>query len=119
MRSRPRPVRSSSEPIVVMRRFSVCLAICVWIAGSAARVDEPTQAVEYLGGVKPLLAKYCTSCTGAEQQKSGLRLDTAAAVLRGGDTGPAVVAGKSDESLLAQALAGAEGVSAMPPKDQP
>ena len=75
--------------------------------------------VDYAADIKPLLAKHCTSCHGAEKQKSGLRLDSAAAATKGGDNGPAIEPGKSAESLLIQAVTGAEGVAAMPPKGQP
>jgi mono/diheme cytochrome c family protein len=81
--------------------------------------SEKTQSVDYVRDVKPILTKYCTACHGVEKQKSGLRLDTAAAALRGGDSGPAVEKGKSGESLLIQALTGVEGVAEMPPKGQP
>ncbi len=81
-----------------------------------ARGDEPVRAVDYLHDVKPILAKHCTACHGSEKQKSGLRLDSASFAKRGGDSGPAVEPGKSAESLLIQAITGAEGVAAMPPK---
>ncbi len=51
-------------------------------------------AVDYAREVKPLLAVRCTSCHGAIRQKAGLRLDTAALIRRGGDSGPAVEPGK-------------------------
>ena len=49
--------------------------------------------------------RECASChsldgRGPEKPKGGLRLTSRAAVLRGGDTGPAAVAGKPDGSLL-------------------
>ena len=47
--------------------------------------------------------------------KGGLRLDSRAAMLQGGDTGPAVVPGEVDESLLILAIRHEEGL-AMPPK---
>ena len=55
---------------------------------------------DYLKEVKPLLAKNCFQCHGLKAQKGGLRVDTAKALLAGGDTGPAIVPGKSGESLL-------------------
>jgi hypothetical protein len=84
--------------------------------GLTARGNEPAKPVDYLRDIKPLLARHCTACHGAEKQKSGLRLDSAALAKRGGDSGPAVEPGKSSESLLIQAITGAEGVAAMPPE---
>jgi mono/diheme cytochrome c family protein len=74
------------------------------------------EPVEYLRDVKPLLMKNCVRCHGPDLQRGGLRLDTAASALKGGEKGPAVVPGKAADSLLVQAVSGAEGVKAMPPK---
>ncbi|HVW03231.1 MAG TPA: PSD1 and planctomycete cytochrome C domain-containing protein, partial [Planctomycetaceae bacterium] len=52
-----------------------------------------------------------------QKQKSGLRLDTAAALKEGGDSGSAIAEGKPAESLLIQAITGTEGVAEMPPKE--
>ncbi len=54
--------------------------------------------------VRPLLARRCFGCHGASRQKGGLRLDSREAVLRGGESGPAVVPGKPGESLLLEAV---------------
>ena len=54
--------------------------------------------------VRPLLVEKCQSCHGAEKAKGGLRLDSRAALLRGGDSGPAAVPGTPGESLLVKAL---------------
>jgi mono/diheme cytochrome c family protein len=82
------------------------------LAGPAAAAEP----VDYVRDVKPVLAKNCYACHGAEKQRSGLRLDTAAALLRGGNAGPAVVPGKGAESLVVKAVTGADGVKAMPLK---
>jgi len=47
--------------------------------------------------VKPILAARCYACHGALKQKGGLRLDTVALMKKGGDTGPAIIVGKSEE----------------------
>jgi hypothetical protein len=73
--------------------------------------------VEYLRDVKPILAQNCYACHGSEKQRAGLRLDTAAAVLHGGNSGPAIVPGKSGDSLLIKAVTGAKDVKIMPPKE--
>ncbi|RMG33405.1 MAG: DUF1553 domain-containing protein [Planctomycetota bacterium] len=54
--------------------------------------------------VRPLLARRCFGCHGPKRQKGGLRLDSRAAALRGGESGPAIVPGKPDESLLIEAV---------------
>lgn len=59
--------------------------------------------------IRPVLIQECYSCHSAKAQgqgdlKGGLSLDTKAALLAGGDSGPAIVPGKPDESLLLEAL---------------
>ena len=64
--------------------------------------------MDYVRDVKPLLSRRCVACHGALKKNAGLRLDTAAHMRTGGDGGPAVVAGKSSESLLIEAVTGGE-----------
>ena len=54
--------------------------------------------------VRPLLAENCYSCHGDRKQKGGLRLDSLQAILKGGESGPAVVPAKPDQSLLVEAI---------------
>jgi mono/diheme cytochrome c family protein/septal ring factor EnvC (AmiA/AmiB activator) len=65
--------------------------------------------------VRTLLVEKCQSCHGPEKPKGGLRVDSRAALLKGGDTGPAIVPGKPNESLLVKAI-GYSGELKMPPK---
>ncbi len=58
--------------------------------------------------VRPLLLRHCTMCHGALKQEGGLRLDTGDLIRQGADSGPVIVPGKSDESLLLAAVTRAE-----------
>ena len=76
--------------------------------------------VNYTREVKPVFTAHCYRCHGASQQKGGLRMDTAASALKGGDNGPGYVAGASARSLLIQALKGThDDISQMPYKKPP
>ena len=75
------------------------------------------EEVDYVTQIKPILAARCYACHSALRKKSGLRLDTAAALIEGGDRGPAVVPGKSAESLLIDMITGESGTR-MPPEDE-
>jgi hypothetical protein len=68
--------------------------------------------------VRPALAANCYSCHSAASGKSkgGLRVDSRAALLRGGDSGPAIVPGAPEKSLLIRVLAHGEDQVKMPPK---
>jgi hypothetical protein len=78
--------------------------------------EEPDpRAVDYARDIKPVLSKHCYACHGALQHKAGLRLDTAALMRKGGDSGPAVLPGQSRESLIVDAVTGRDGWR-MPPE---
>jgi mono/diheme cytochrome c family protein/cytochrome c553 len=72
----------------------------------AAELAPPSpQALEqFEREVRPVLVKNCYECHGPKKEHNGLRLDSRAAVLKGGDSGPAVAPGKPDESLLIGAV---------------
>ena len=56
--------------------------------------------------LEPLLQEHCVECHGAKEPEGGLVLESYADFLKGGESGPIVVAGKSGESLLVKALEG-------------
>jgi hypothetical protein len=95
-------------------------AACLVFAGCAADsepVADPKSAIDYARDIQPILTNSCVKCHGPEKQRNGLRLDTAAGVREGGDSGPPVVPGDSAKSRLYLAITGAEDVVAMPPKE--
>ena len=102
-------------------RASVLLAL-VFFLGSTPRAglaDEPDSraAVDFFEkSVRPVLSESCQKCHGPRKQSSELRLDSREAILKGGSSGPAIVPGKPDESLLVQAVAHSHDELKMPPK---
>jgi hypothetical protein len=72
--------------------------------------------VDFARDIKPMFARNCLSCHGAEKQKGGLRLDRRADALKGGEDGVAIVPGKSAESLLFKLVSGQDKDRPMPPK---
>lgn len=93
--------------------------------GAAAEVDltrippASDRTIEFARDILPLLQENCFSCHGPERQQAGLRLDRRAAALEGGDSGPALVPGKSGESLLIHAVTGARADLALMPRKRP
>ena len=96
---------------------SVLPALLVAIAVPTSGVAE--EPVDYRTQIAPVIAKQCAACHGRDEQESGLRLDSAQATLRGGDRGPAIVAGKSGESIFYLALLGDDDVPRMPLDEPP
>ena len=89
----------------------VKLAGLIVLSMASIPVDAQTRDVNrdaslrfFENRIRPQLAENCYECHGPERQESGLRLDTYAGIIEGGDTGEAVVPGEPDESLLLVAL---------------
>src|SRR5690348_7079391 len=85
------------------------MGLVVTASAAVASGDDSPEAVDYVQDIKPILSRRCYSCHGALKQKNDLRLDTAALAAKGGSGGPAIVPGKSGESLLIDAVTGADG----------
>ena len=97
----------------MMRRF--CLIVCATSAFAAAPSAEQIDFFEKQ--VRPILVERCYECHSAEKKmKGGLALDTREAMLKGGDTGAAVVAGDPEKSLLIEAVRYTNHDLQMPPK---
>jgi mono/diheme cytochrome c family protein len=91
--------------------------LCAWatIAG-AARASDPAAVEFFEKNVRPVLSENCHSCHGPQKQKAGLRLDSAAAVGKGGETGPVITPGNPDASRLIKAVRQTDDDFKMPPK---
>ncbi len=76
--------------------------------------------VDYVRDIEPILTQNCLDCHGPDKQKSELRVDDRASLLRGGDYGlPSIVPGKPEESFLLETVRGDDPDMAMPPKGDP
>ena len=70
--------------------------------------------------IRPVLADKCYKCHSAEAEKikGGLLLDTREGIRQGGDSGPAVVPGEPEKSLLMRRFATPIPTLKMPPKEK-
>jgi mono/diheme cytochrome c family protein len=102
-----------------MNRIIAGLLLVAAFARPASTADRPDPAALkfFEQRVRPVLANRCFECHGPQKQKNGLRLDSLAALLKGGDSGPALKPGKPDESLLLHVLRDGKPVQ-MPPKSR-
>ena len=82
------------------------LLTALFAAGSVWAEEQkftPGQLEFFEKKIRPLFATHCAECHGgAGKLRGGLRLDSREALLKGGDTGPAIVVGQPDESRLIQ-----------------
>src|SRR3954454_4107681 len=97
-----------AAPLQVITVLASCLGLA-WANHAPAQVQQPKaaakQAVEFFESkIRPVFVERCIRCHGPEKQKANLRLDSAAAMLQGGLTGPAVVPVHPEKSLLIEAI---------------
>ena len=75
-----------------------------------------SHKIDFTGEIKPILEKSCANCHGHGRSKGSFRIDNRETFLKGGDSGPVIVTGKSDESLLIELVMGFDPDSVMPKK---
>ncbi len=79
-------------------RLAICCAVCVT---SVALISAPVFEKD----VRPILKAHCFHCHGEDgEKKAGLDVRLARFLLKGGESGPAIVAGKPAESHLLDLL---------------
>jgi hypothetical protein len=95
-------------------------AILAFLGLAAQDLTEQERLDFYEKKIRPVLAERCYTCHSAraEDVKGGLLLDSREAVLRGGQTGPAVVPGDPDRSPLIRAIRYADDDFRMPPRSR-
>jgi hypothetical protein len=115
----------AGKRLAAVIRFLWLVGVCAPLAAASGGDPRPADgaesdpaAVEFFEkSVRPLLASRCQGCHGSAKQKGGLRLDSRAAMLKGGSSGPAVVPGDLTASRLIDAIHYGEAVQ-MPPKSK-
>ena len=96
-----------------LRAAALAAALLLWAQGLPAS-ENPSDFFEER--IRPLLAQNCFTCHTDSPQK-GLRLDSRESILQGGQSGPAVVPGDPEASLLIQAVRRTHPRLKMPPQD--
>jgi len=103
------------------RSAACCVAFAAIVSSAVGPIAQASDDSEtsrvFEERIRPLLVDRCHKCHAGLKSEGGLRLDSAAEITKGGDTGPAVVAGKPDESLLIQAVR-QTGDLKMPPDER-
>ena len=102
--------RYNNPGVPGLSRGSVWPALLLWLAAvhvTGVRAQTP----RFDKDIAPILRDHCVKCHGVETRKGGLDLRTVASITQGGDTGEAIVPGKSGESLVIEQVASGK----MPP----
>jgi hypothetical protein len=108
-----------------MRRSARCLFLLlvtfpIMLLAAPARPAETTpEGIEFFEKkIRPVLVEQCHKCHTGAKPKGKLLLDSRAALLKGGDSGAAIVPGQPDKSLLLKAIRYTSDELRMPPKSR-
>ncbi len=96
--------------------LSAWLGILLVSCSSSLRADDQ---VDYLKQIKPVLRERCFACHGALKQEAGLRLDTAALAIKGGESGAVIKPGDAAASPLLKRVTATDESERMPPEGEP
>ncbi len=100
-------------------RLSLAISFLVGWSGFCAAQQHSESELEFFETeVRPVLIERCAGCHGAAEQSGGLRVDLREALIKGGESGPAIIVGKPAESLMIKAVRHLEGLE-MPPDEEP
>jgi hypothetical protein len=75
-----------------------------WAHAADQAATDPATDAWFEKYIRPVLVSKCLSCHGAEKQEANLRLDSLQGMRTGGDSGPALVPGLPEASLLIEAI---------------
>ena len=86
-----------------MNHFTPFAALLVLVLGVGCGKKASPDGNNPLGfarDIRGIMARYCFECHGVENKEAELDLRTVESILAGGESGPAIVPGKPEESIL-------------------
>jgi len=102
----------------MVHRLLIILVALVGPMFGAVNRTFAAEAPGYSAQIRPLLVKYCTGCHNNDDLEGELSLESFVAMQKGGENGPAMLAGNADSSRMIRMLTGKLD-PAMPPEDEP
>src|SRR5437667_9040616 len=111
-----------------MKRILTISALAfLWVGGGAAwakitpeqaeRLPPPaSRKIDFAKEIKPIFESSCIKCHGRGRTKGDFSIESQETLLKGGESGPAIVPGKSNESHLIELVAGLDPDNVMPQK---
>jgi len=104
--------------------FSLTTICALGVTRNSFEAQKPATlpaatTVDFARDIQPILERRCQACHGLTNATKGLRLDQRAAAMQGGESGPAIIPGNSERSLIIRRLLGLDGLSRMPKSGDP
>ncbi|MCA9262291.1 MAG: hypothetical protein KDA60_00520, partial [Planctomycetales bacterium] len=108
--------RQDIRSVLPIQRPNLFLAfLTVVLCSTAMTADDAVP--NFTDDIEPVLTTYCAGCHTEGEDNGDLSMDTFADLMKGGESGAAIVPGKAKESLLIKSLRG-EGDLRMPPEGE-
>ena len=110
-----------SQIKIIIYVLSAFIGVGVIAASNVVASDGSASQIDFFeANIRPVLIKHCYECHSAEsgEAKGGLRLDSKQGWIVGGDSGPAIIPGKPNESHVLLAINYSGDMSEMPPKSR-
>jgi cytochrome c553 len=106
-----------TESFRLYRPLFAAFAVVLWgvSANQLALADDAAAIELFESKIRPVLVEVCFKCHGGDKDSGSLRVDSREALLKGGDTSPAIVPNKPGESLLLKAIRHSDDDLKMPP----
>src|SRR6266699_7118106 len=102
---------------LVLLWFNECVTFAKITPDQAKNLPPPANhKVDFAREIKPIFEASCIKCHGRGRTKGDLSIETRDTLLKGGESGPAMVPGKSEESRVIELVAGLDPDSVMPQK---
>src|SRR4051812_41814034 len=110
-------MKQSSPRRMICSAISLTAAICL-ASSIGAAPPAATNSVDFRRDVYPILSQHCVRCHSEKKSSGGLSIGDRETVLKGGDSGPAIVPGDSHKSLLIRLTSGLHPDRVMPAKGE-
>src|SRR5262245_59403808 len=101
-----------------MRMLIGLLTVMITQRSACAQSTIVSEDALFESKIRPIFAEHCHKCHGPKKTRGGLRLDSRAALMRGGDGGTIIVPGQPEKSRLIQALRHIDGADLRMPPDK-
>src|SRR5688572_8465371 len=103
------------SPMPTLRQLAL-VSLLVALRAPVVRAQSPADLEFFEQRIRPALVEHCQKCHGPEKQKGHLRLDSRANVIKGGDSGAALIPGEPAKSLMLKAIGYGDPELRMPPR---
>lgn len=80
--------------------LATLLALVLGVGCGKKASSDSESPLGFARDIKGIMARYCFECHGVKNKEAELDLRTVESILAGGESGPAIVPGKPDESIL-------------------